>query len=79
MKAINIISIEHSSLAAVINAMLFLGREIRDRGTQPDFPLFGAMLSYIDCFSFLAVAIAAMVPIVFLMKKSKPGGAIAVH
>jgi DHA2 family multidrug resistance protein len=38
-----------------------------------------AMLSYIDCFRFLGVAILAMVPMVFLMKKSKPGGGIAVH
>src|SRR5947209_10737925 len=37
------------------------------------------MLAYIDCFWFLGVAILAMVPMVFLMKKSKPGGGIAVH
>ena len=38
-----------------------------------------AMLSYIDCFWFLGVAILAMVPMVFLMKKTKPGGGMAVH
>jgi DHA2 family multidrug resistance protein len=38
-----------------------------------------AMLSYIDCFRFLAWAILCMVPMVFLMKKSKPGGGVAVH
>jgi DHA2 family multidrug resistance protein len=37
------------------------------------------VLSYIDCFRFLGFAILAMVPMVFLMKKSKPGGGIAVH
>jgi DHA2 family multidrug resistance protein len=37
------------------------------------------MLAYIDCFWFLGVAILLMVPMVFLMKKSKPGGGIAVH
>src|SRR5258708_826997 len=37
------------------------------------------MLSYIDCFRFLGFAILAMIPAVFLMKKSKPGGGIAVH
>jgi DHA2 family multidrug resistance protein len=37
------------------------------------------MLSYIDCFWFLGVAILLMVPAVFLMKKSKPGGGMAVH
>jgi DHA2 family multidrug resistance protein len=37
------------------------------------------MLAYIDCFSFLGFAIMLMVPAVFLMKKSKPGGGMAVH
>jgi DHA2 family multidrug resistance protein len=37
------------------------------------------MLAYIDCFWFLGVAIVAMIPAVFLMKKSKPGGGMAVH
>jgi DHA2 family multidrug resistance protein len=38
-----------------------------------------SMLAYLDCFWFLGVAILAMVPMVFLMKKSKPGGSVAVH
>ncbi len=37
------------------------------------------MLAYIDCFWFLGVTILLMVPTVFLMKKSKPGGGMAVH
>jgi DHA2 family multidrug resistance protein len=37
------------------------------------------MLAYIDCFWFLGVAILAMVPMVFLIKKSRPGGGMAVH
>jgi MFS transporter, DHA2 family, multidrug resistance protein len=37
------------------------------------------MLAYIDDFRLLGGAILCMVPIVFLMKKSKPGGGIAVH
>jgi DHA2 family multidrug resistance protein len=37
------------------------------------------MLAYLDDFRFLAVAILLMVPLVFLMKKGKPGGGIAVH
>jgi hypothetical protein len=37
------------------------------------------MLAYIDDFQLLAIAILAMVPMVFLMKKGKPGGGIAVH
>jgi len=37
------------------------------------------MLAYIDCFQFLGFAILAMIPMVFLMKKSKPGGGMAVH
>jgi DHA2 family multidrug resistance protein len=37
------------------------------------------MLAYIDCFWLLAIAILCMIPTVFLMKKSKPGGTVAVH
>ncbi|HEX3821515.1 MAG TPA: DHA2 family efflux MFS transporter permease subunit [Candidatus Sulfotelmatobacter sp.] len=37
------------------------------------------MLSYMDCFYFLGWAILLMVPMVFLIKKSKPGGGMAVH
>jgi MFS transporter, DHA2 family, multidrug resistance protein len=37
------------------------------------------MLAYVDCFWFLGVAILLMVPMVFLIKKSKPGGGMAVH
>jgi DHA2 family multidrug resistance protein len=38
-----------------------------------------AMLAYIDDFRLLGIAILIMVPLVFLMKKAKPGGGIAVH
>jgi len=37
------------------------------------------MVAYLDCFWFLGVAILAMLPMVFLIKKSKPGGGMAVH
>jgi len=37
------------------------------------------MLAYIDCFWLLGVAILLMVPMVFLIKKTKPGGGMAVH
>ncbi len=37
------------------------------------------MLAYLDDFRLLGISILAMVPLVFLMKKSKPGGGIAVH
>ena len=37
------------------------------------------MLSYIDCFEFLGISILLMVPVVFLIKKTKPGGGMAVH
>ena len=37
------------------------------------------MQAYIDCFWFLGLVILLMVPAVFLMKKSKPGGGMAVH
>jgi MFS transporter, DHA2 family, multidrug resistance protein len=38
-----------------------------------------SMLAYTDCFWFLGWAILLMVPMVFLIKKSKPGGGMAVH
>src|ERR1700728_2794156 len=37
------------------------------------------MLAYLDCFWFLGVAIMALIPMVFLIKKTKPGGGMAVH
>ena len=50
MQAIRIIRNEHRSLSAVLNGMLHLVREIRDRGARPDFHLLGAMIYYIDTF-----------------------------
>lgn len=37
------------------------------------------MLAYIDCFWLLGAAMLVMIPMVFLMKKSRPGGGLAVH
>src|SRR5579863_2990224 len=37
------------------------------------------MLAYIDNFRLLGVAILLMIPMIFLMKKGKPGGGMAVH
>jgi hypothetical protein len=37
------------------------------------------MLAYIDNFWLLAVVILCLIPCVFLIKKSKPGGEIVVH
>lgn len=50
MKAIRIIHDEHRSLAAVVHGLLYLVREIRERGAKPDFNLLGAMIYYIDTF-----------------------------
>lgn len=50
MEAVRIIRDEHRSLAAVLHGMLYLVHEIRDRGAQPNFELFGAMIYYIDAF-----------------------------
>jgi MFS transporter, DHA2 family, multidrug resistance protein len=36
-------------------------------------------LSYIDCFYILAVAFALMIPLAFIMKKTRPGRAAAAH
>jgi MFS transporter, DHA2 family, multidrug resistance protein len=38
-----------------------------------------AMLAYVDIFWFLAFLALGMIPAVFLMKKSKPGGELQVH
>jgi DHA2 family multidrug resistance protein len=46
---------------------------------QANFGRQAAMLAYIDNFWLLGVAILVMVPLVFLMKRPKPGGAMAVH
>jgi DHA2 family multidrug resistance protein len=37
------------------------------------------MLAYLDDFRLLGISILVMVPLVFLMKKGKPGGGTAVH
>jgi DHA2 family multidrug resistance protein len=37
------------------------------------------MLAYIDNFWMLGILVAFMIPLVFLMKKVKPGGPMAVH
>jgi MFS transporter, DHA2 family, multidrug resistance protein len=36
-------------------------------------------LSYLDCFYLLGIAFAAMVPLVFVMKKSQPGRGMGAH
>jgi hemerythrin-like domain-containing protein len=48
MKAIRIIRDEHRSIAAVLHGMLYLVREIGERGRKPDFNVLGAMIYYID-------------------------------
>lgn len=50
MRAIDIIRDEHRSLAAVLQGMLYLVRNIRLRQAEPDFAVFGAMVYYIDAF-----------------------------
>jgi len=50
MKSIGIIRDEHRALAAVLHGLLHLVRETRDHGTPPNFPVFSAMIYYIDAF-----------------------------
>ena len=50
MQAIRIIREEHQALAAVLHGLLYLVREIRAHRAEPDFPLLGAMVYYIDTF-----------------------------
>jgi MFS transporter, DHA2 family, multidrug resistance protein len=37
------------------------------------------MLGYIDCFWLLAVSSLVMIPLVFVMKKTRPGGGVVAH
>jgi DHA2 family multidrug resistance protein len=37
------------------------------------------MLAYVDCFWLLGAVIICLVPVVFLMKRARPGGPIAAH
>jgi hemerythrin-like domain-containing protein len=50
MQAIRIIHEEHRAMAAVLHGMVYLVREIRDRGAKPNFDVFGAMIYYLDAF-----------------------------
>jgi len=50
MQAIRIIRDEHQSLAAVLHALAYTVREIRDHRAKPDFRLLGAIVYYIDTF-----------------------------
>ena len=38
-----------------------------------------SVMSYVDCFFVLGIAISCMIPFVFLMKRVRPGGPMAVH
>lgn len=50
MKTLRIIRDEHRTLSAVLHGMLYLVREIAERGTEPDFRVLDAMVYYIDTF-----------------------------
>jgi len=50
VQAKRIIEEEHRSLAAVLHGMLYVVREIRYVGIEPDFVLLWAMVYYIDTF-----------------------------
>jgi hemerythrin-like domain-containing protein len=51
MQAIRIIHDEHRSLAAVIQGMLYLVREIRYAGAEPKFDVLAAMIVYVGAFT----------------------------
>lgn len=48
--ALAIIHDEHRSLAAIVHALKYLVRDIREKSAAPDFKLFWAMIYYIDAF-----------------------------
>jgi hemerythrin-like domain-containing protein len=49
-KALHIIRTEHRSLAAVLHALQYLARDIRDHAAAPDYGLLRLMVDYIDQF-----------------------------
>lgn len=49
-EAVRIIKDEHRSIAAVLHGLVFLTREIRDRGVEPDYRVLRTMLDYIVAF-----------------------------
>ena len=74
-----------STLSGAAQAMRAHGASAAD-ATQQAYALLqatmqrqAAMLAYIDCFWLLGAAILIMIPMAFLVKKSKPGGGMAVH
>jgi hemerythrin-like domain-containing protein len=48
--ALAIIRTEHRSLTAVLQALQYLVRDVRDRGVEPDFDLLSLILDYADAF-----------------------------
>ena len=89
MQAIRTILNEHRSLAAVLHGMLYLVREIRDRGKKPDFNVLGAMVYYIDAvperfhhpkedkylFKLLRIRCSAAGPLLHLLEEEHRVGA----
>ncbi|HUO34542.1 MAG TPA: DHA2 family efflux MFS transporter permease subunit [Candidatus Acidoferrum sp.] len=79
----------NSHFSAALHSMtqMFVARGASlSQATHQAYALMGQLLgqqattlAYIDNFWLLGVATMAMIPFVFLMKKVKPGGAIAVH
>ena len=51
MDAIRIIEDEHRTFASVLHGMLYLVREVRERGAPPRFDVLGAMIYYMDAYS----------------------------
>ena len=51
MKALNIISDEHQSLAGILHAVRFMIREILADKLEPDLKLFQAMVHYLDAYA----------------------------
>jgi branched-chain amino acid transport system ATP-binding protein len=50
VKTLRIIRDEHRTLSAVLHGMLYLVRDIAERGNEPDFRVLDAMVYYIDTF-----------------------------
>jgi DHA2 family multidrug resistance protein len=75
----------HAMLVALTHAFIARGSSAYEASRQA-YALVAAridqqatMLAYIDNFRMLGTVVALMIPFVFLMKKVKPGGPMAVH
>ncbi len=73
------------ALAGAQNALVQHGATISDASKQAYGNIMfvvqrqASVLAYIDCFYLLAIVFGCLIPLAFVMKKTKPGGGVAAH